>query len=89
MTKSSQARPFAAKWSNERDFRCWHEPDLQRCLQFGRYRGKTRHGADSPIRSRMTHFGVAVERRLSVQVSPHLAATRSLRLDKPLKRGIS
>jgi hypothetical protein len=30
------------------------EPDLQRCPLFGRYRGKTGHGADSPIRSRMT-----------------------------------
>jgi hypothetical protein len=32
----------------------WHEPNLQRCPPFGRYRGKTRHGADCPIRSRMT-----------------------------------
>jgi hypothetical protein len=51
--------------------------------------GKTGHGAHSPIRSKLTHFGVAVERRFSVQVSPHLAATRLLRLDKPLKRGVS
>jgi hypothetical protein len=35
----------------------------------------------------MTRFGVAVERRFSAQA--YLAATRSLRLDKPLKRGIS
>jgi hypothetical protein len=32
----------------------WHEPDLQPCLQFGSYRGKTGHGADGPIRSIMT-----------------------------------
>src|SRR5712664_1601341 len=36
------------------EVRKWHEPDLQRCLLFGRYRGKTGHGADSPSRSRMT-----------------------------------
>jgi hypothetical protein len=42
---------------------------------------------DHPIWSRMTRFGVAVERRFSVQA--YLAATRSLRLDKPLKLGIS
>ena len=35
-------------------FSYWHELDLQRCPPFGRYRGKTGHGADSPIRSRMT-----------------------------------
>jgi hypothetical protein len=34
-------------------------------------------------------FTLGVEVGISVQVSPHLAATRSLRLDKPLKRGIS
>ena len=30
----------------------WHEPDLQRCLQFGRYPGESGHGVDCPIRSR-------------------------------------
>jgi hypothetical protein len=35
----------------------WHEPDHQRCPQFGRYRGESGHGAHSPIRSRMTPSG--------------------------------
>src|SRR6266849_6976449 len=38
-----------------RDVACWHEPDLQRCPQFGRYRGESGRRTDSPIWSRMTH----------------------------------
>ena len=67
----------------------WHEAANPGCPLSDRYWWESGRGANRPIRSRLTHFGVAVERRFSVKVSPHLAATRSLRLDKPLKRGIS
>ena len=35
---------FAGYKLEYRDFRRWHEPDLPRCPQFGRYRGESGHG---------------------------------------------
>jgi len=35
-------------------YRYWHQPDHQRCPQFGHYRGESGHGANGPIRSRLT-----------------------------------
>jgi hypothetical protein len=36
------------------DVAYWHETDLPRCPQLGRYREESRHGVDCLIRSRMT-----------------------------------
>ena len=37
------------------DFRVWHETDLQRCPQFGRYRGESGHGGYERRLPKLTH----------------------------------
>ena len=40
----STARRLNIKLNRSVDFGSWHETDHQRCPQFGRYRGESRHG---------------------------------------------